>query len=500
MEISTIETFVFQAQTKVSDIAEFVAKNTNNLSAHEMEKQLFIKMLEMGKIFMQEYFSQIQVNDVGLSISDMQGNEYKRYGNVFRHYFSIFGKMLVGRMSYWKKGEKTIYPLDNQCNMPERCYSYFVQEIMNSMSVNEAFGKCEQSMASLFNIDIHDKQFEDISQDSMADYQEFYEQNPAPCALTEGELQVMSADGVGVAMIKEEAAKIKPKLGKGEKKQTKKEALVCTSYTIDTQTRTAVQVAQNLIFPQTNEPAIKEKRQSKLPTTKPQPKAQNIRRIASIKQDKKQVVQQMLSDAQKRNKDKQRPYIVLIDGSLYLWKIIVSVLQGLNYVLVLDIIHVLEYLYTAAYTVHKENTHEARCYVYQMLKTILEGKVEVVIEQLKQLVKKDDLSESKKAAINRTIKYLTNHKELMHYDQYLDKGYPIATGVVESTCKSLVKERMDGSGMRWSLEGAEAMLLLRSVKHSKDAKKYAEFHAQKEKFRLYGSKEYVVNQQYKQAA
>jgi len=54
----------------------------------------------------------------------------------------------------------------------------------------------------------------------------------------------------------------------------------------------------------------------------------------------------------------------------------------------------------------------------------------------------------------------------MQYDKYLASGYPIGTGAVEGTCKNLVKERMEGSGMRWVVAGAEAVLRLRSVYQS----------------------------------
>ena len=60
----------------------------------------------------------------------------------------------------------------------------------------------------------------------------------------------------------------------------------------------------------------------------------------------------------------------------------------------------------------------------------------------------------------------------MHYDDYLRKGYPIGSGVVESTCGHTVKDRMEGTGRRWSIDGAEAMGLdckiLRSVYTSRD--------------------------------
>ena len=63
----------------------------------------------------------------------------------------------------------------------------------------------------------------------------------------------------------------------------------------------------------------------------------------------------------------------------------------------------------------------------------------------------------------------------------------MATGVVESACGSVVKHRMEGEGKRWSVEGAEAILALRSLKksHDNDLREYWRFHAQQERARLY---------------
>src|SRR2546426_593525 len=89
----------------------------------------------------------------------------------------------------------------------------------------------------------------------------------------------------------------------------------------------------------------------------------------------------------------------------------------------------------------------------------------MVLEVLDHLLERL-LSKSKQKALKKVIKYFKNHRRWMKYDQYLAAGLPIATGVVESACGSLPKHRMEGSGKRWSTAGAEAILLLRSLKKS----------------------------------
>ena len=73
----------------------------------------------------------------------------------------------------------------------------------------------------------------------------------------------------------------------------------------------------------------------------------------------------------------------------------------------------------------------------------------------------------------------------MDYATYLKKGYPISTGVIEGTCGSLVKNRMEQSGMRWSIQGANAVLAQRAVVKNGDWKDFFNFYIQSEQLRLY---------------
>ena len=73
----------------------------------------------------------------------------------------------------------------------------------------------------------------------------------------------------------------------------------------------------------------------------------------------------------------------------------------------------------------------------------------------------------------------------MKYDEYLKKGYPIGSGVIEGTCRSLVNDRMELSGMHWSEKGVEAMLELRSIKINGFWNEYWEHHIDKQKEIIY---------------
>ncbi|WP_050775131.1 hypothetical protein [Desulfonatronospira thiodismutans] len=86
------------------------------------------------------------------------------------------------------------------------------------------------------------------------------------------------------------------------------------------------------------------------------------------------------------------------------------------------------------------------------------------------------LSSKSRIPIDKCADYLLNNKAYLRYDRYLCLGLPAATGVIEGACKHLVKKRMEDTGARWSLEGAEAVLKLRALRCSHDFDEYWEFH------------------------
>jgi hypothetical protein len=86
-----------------------------------------------------------------------------------------------------------------------------------------------------------------------------------------------------------------------------------------------------------------------------------------------------------------------------------------------------------------------------------------VIRGLRTLGSLHKLKGQKRKDLLRICGYFENNKQRMRYAEYLQAGYPIATGVIEGACRHLVKDRMERTGMRWTLEGARSMLNLRAA-------------------------------------
>jgi hypothetical protein len=299
-------------------------------------------------------------------------------------------------------------------------------------------------------------------------------------------LRVVSVDGKGVPLIKAEAVKLKAKLGPGEKRQRKKEALVGVSYTVDAKPRSPEGLAELLV-----DPEAARARQQREDTRDDAPRAQQVRRLASLVRTKQAVMELIRADAERRDPQHRKPLVVLLDGALGLWRLATKLFKPWKRVtFVLDIMHVVGYLWGAANALFGEEAKAGKHWVQHKLTELLRGKVGYVIGGLRQILTKRRLRKSVRETLAKVITFFHNHRRWMQYDAYLAAGLPVGTGVVESACGSVVKHRMEGEGKRWSLDGAESMLALRSLKksHGDDLRDYWRFHAHQVRTRLYARK------------
>ena len=139
-----------------------------------------------------------------------------------------------------------------------------------------------------------------------------------------------------------------------------------------------------------------------------------------------------------------------------------------------------------AHCFHKEGSDEAKQFVEERLRDLLEGRVGYVIGGLRQrLTKREAAAASKRKVVKSAIEYLENNREHMKYDEYLAAGYPIGSGVAEGACRHLVKDRMEQTGMRWTVEGAQAMLHVRALYLNDQWEEFLEFRVEQEQARLY---------------
>ncbi len=157
----------------------------------------------------------------------------------------------------------------------------------------------------------------------------------------------------------------------------------------------------------------------------------------------------------------QRPVICLMDGEHKLWER-KDQLLGEGVVEILDFWHFLERLREVSKLLCDTDA-AAESFVKDRLARVLNGELGRVIGGLRQMSSKRRQSKhglSRKACetIASAVTYFENNRHRMNYGDYLRDGYPIASGIIEGSCRHVVEDRLDRTGMRWSLTGALAML------------------------------------------
>ena len=148
--------------------------------------------------------------------------------------------------------------------------------------------------------------------------------------------------------------------------------------------------------------------------------------------------------------------------------------------MILDIINDIECLWKAVWFLFGNGDPKAEEWVTDHLLRILQGKATDVAAGIRRSATLRALSADARKPMDTCADYILDHKDLMHYEKYLQQGFPIATGVIEGACRHLIKDRMDITGARWSLAGAEAVLRLRSLRSSGDFDEYWAFHLKEE--------------------
>jgi hypothetical protein len=393
-----------------------------------------------------------------------------------RSLVTLFGAVSITRMEYSCPGQKNLYPLDAVLGLPARSYSYEVQRRLVKAAVRGPFDEAVEEVTDALGVSISKRTAEQIVADASVDFDRFYRERSLHVARERGPLLIASVDGKGVPMVKSVTGKRKVRLGRGEKRNKKRMSTVGAVFTQQPNIRTPELVVESL-FAESFEPHTK-KREHR-PVQK--------RVWASLLLSKDAFIAQVQAEMRRRDPKHQKSWIVVTDGERALQRKVAAAFQRTKLVLVLDLLHVLEKLWAVSYVFHPEGSPEAREFVKERILRILQGKVSQVVKGLRQMATKRKLKGKRRATVLGVAAYYYRNRSRMRYHSYLRKGYPIASGPVEGACKNLIKDRMERSGMRWTLPMAEAVLRLRAVYLSEHFEEYWPFHVDQDQKRLFES-------------
>jgi len=214
------------------------------------------------------------------------------------------------------------------------------------------------------------------------------------------------------------------------------------------------------------------------------PRALNRWYACDITAGRDVTIGKIFDEADRRDPGHRRTWIALADGDICQLALIQAqaAARGITLVILIDFIHVLEYLWKAAWCFHAPRDPAMEDWVTAQGLDILHGRVRDVIARIRQLAEDHPPKPGGEHAkiIRKTLHYLDAKQSFMDYPQALAAGWPIATGVIEGACRHLVQDRMGITGARWSLQEAQAMLWLRAIAASRDTAAYWDWHITRE--------------------
>jgi hypothetical protein len=450
-----------------------------NQPVHEVEKALWEQLLRLGREALGQVFALLGNGDRGDVVELPDGRRCRRLdGEHTRRYVSIFGQFVLSRTVYGsREGQKIEFvPLDNRLQLPEGAFSYLLQDWDQSLCVEQAFGQARTTVQRMLGLAQSVDSLEHMNQEMARQATTFLLNRPQPEG--EGEVVVASADQKGIVMRRSaEGPPPKAHRTKGDKASRKRMATVATVYTVDRYCRTPEDVVAAL-FRDAPEPA----------RDRPKPRHKEV--WASLPRDDvpgsgvERAFAWMTGELYLRGRARDKPLVFLSDGQEALWEARSEWLPA-RAVGILDLLHVTPRLWQAAHAFHAEGSPHAEAFVRDRLLRVLRGKAEGVIRGLREMATKRALTAARARAIQAICAYLEANLDRMRYDEYLEAGYPIATGVVEGACRHLVKDRMERAGMHWTVAGAQAMLDVRSIYVSGLWEEYQDHRIAEETARLY---------------
>ena len=470
-------------------IGWFAGEQARELEHSQLEARLAEDGRELIRALLQDHLDLRASDEQRLEL--VVGADGIRRPNVERAHErelqSVFGGVQVRRLSYRARGAENLYPADAGLNLPAEKHSHGLRRLAALEAPRTSFEDAQAAILRQTGQQLGKRQLRELAVTAAHDFKAFYEHQQR-IATEQDDVLVLSCDAKGVVMRQEAlreqtrkqaegaGTKLATRLSKGEKRARKRMAEVCAVYEITPAVRTAADIL----------PADQDERTA----AQPAPKAKNKWLSASVTDDASTLVAEMFTEADRRDPDHQRTWVSLVDGNNHQIDRITKEARKrkLKVTIVVDLIHVLEYLWSAAWSFFTEGDPAAERWVQDKARAILEGKAGIVAASIRRKATRLHLEPKQREGADRAANYLLAKRRQLDYPTALQNGWPIATGVIEGACRHLVKDRMDITGARWGLESAEAILKLRALINNNDFDQYWNFHLAQEHRRVHASR------------
>jgi hypothetical protein len=487
------------AREQFAQTEEWLAGEAAGLQHAELEEQLEVRGRELVRRLFQGHLDLLAAREERRD--DVAGEDgvvrTRAERGRTRPLATKFGQVSVSRIAYRSPGRSNVHVLDAALNLPQEKHSHGLRKLA---AIEAARGSMEAAGAAITRatgVTIGKRQLEDMARRAAAHVEAFYLQRviePAP----EGWPLILTFDGKGIVMLPEalrpataKAAasaqgKLATRLSPGEKHGRKRMAELACVYDATPVPRTPQDVIST--------PAQK-RRKKKAQATAPKKQQQKPREpqargkwlTASVTDDIPAVIAAAFGEAERRDPAHQRERVILVDGNSTQIEAATAEAgrRGVTVTIVIDFIHVLEYCWKAAWSFFDKGEPAAEEWVADQARKILHGSARQVAAGIRRRATAYGYAGPERAGADECARYLENKQDYLGYATALRQGWPIATGIIEGACRHIVKDRMDITGARWGLEGAEAILKLRALIATGDFEDYWRFHLRQEHKRIH---------------
>ena len=477
-KLSLLEQAYSQARENFEQIVGYLdSQEACEMTHSELERELEKKGRELMRKLLQEHLNNRGPGQCDPPVEGADGLVRSRMRLQERKLETVFGTVSVERAGYGRQGAESLHPLDAELNLPGERYSLELRRRVAEEAAKSSFDETLESIGKNTGGHVPKRQVEELVLRAAQDFDAFYQRRHALIGESQGagSILAISVDGKGVTMrpqdLREQTRKaaearthkMGTRLSKGEKKNAKRMATVAAVYTIAPFVRTPEELIGDSSSPRTGPP-------------RPRPEQKRV--WASLQKTPEEVIKELLREARYRDPTGEKIWVALVDGNKGQIRILKRLAQknGLDLTIIVDLIHVIEYLWDAARVFHPDPGSQLENWVRYRLFEILRGKAGLMAGGMRRSATLRGMSSKAREPVDACARYLSNHCPYLRYDRYLAKGLPVATGVIEGACRHLVKDRMSVTGARWSLNGAEAVLRLRALRSSRDFDEYWTFH------------------------
>ena len=412
----------------------------------------------------------------------------------------VYGPVRTSRIAYKRHRKPNLYPQDADLNWAAaHSYSAGVVKRVARASAVVPFEQAAAQVSAAGAITIGKRQAEELAVGAVADFEAFYAaRRPQPCPAGTGLL--ITADGSAFAV---RPGALRPATARaaqaraqamaasgwpddpGEPRKSRKRSaeLVCVA-DIPPAPRTPGDII-GALFETAASPGTATRADRAAGAARHGPRAGGKTLSASAKHPIGRVVAEGFAEAQRRDPHHLRPWFAVVDGNNAQIDAITACAarHQVNVPILIDFIHVVQYVWKAAGSFFYPGDPEARAWVKDQAAKILNGKAHDVQAGIRRRATRYGYSTKEREGADACASYLENKKDYLDYPAFLAAGWPVASGLIEGAARWLIKDRMEVTGARWGLDGAEAVLKLRALVGNGDFDDYFAFHLQQEKQR-----------------